>query len=255
MSLPKKWFTEPLRSSMRKLVRPCTSLTRRKQLQIKLSMPRAAFEDLLQGLPMMDEPNGVDGLQRDAQQMLIPTRSSRQLLRFNYTLSRPSHLERAWRLQDFDGRDPNSRARSGRRRPQRAAIPYKRGLGSARLMLSQAAGKRGVLSRVLAMVCGNVLVEYKEPTMERRMGQLKLSFFVLSMDSSGHIIWPTNFGVRTQGALRLQARTFLKRMLDDPLYPTDEAMRRALTQSGSSLLRDHQVARQAARRAAAAAQN
>ena len=49
----------------------------------------------------------------------------------------------------------------------------------------------------------------------------------------GHIIWPTNFDSRTRAQLRLQARTLLKKMIDDPLSPVDETMAPALTGPGT----------------------
>ena len=66
------------------------------------------------------------------------------------------------------------------------------------------------------------------------MPTLTLTFFVLSMDKSGHIIWPTNFSARSQAALRMQARALLQKMMDDPLNPVDSTMAPALTGLGTS---------------------
>ena len=37
--VPRAWYLDPMRKSMRLLVRPCTGLTRRKQLVIKDRLP------------------------------------------------------------------------------------------------------------------------------------------------------------------------------------------------------------------------
>ena len=71
----------------------------------------------------------------------------------------------------------------------------------------------------ISMVCGNVVLELKEPVKLERMPTMTLTFFVLSMDKKGHIVWPTNFDARTRAALRLQARALLQKMIDDPLNP------------------------------------
>ena len=147
---------------MAKLVRPCTSLTRRKQLSITKECPKEVFQELMAGLPLESEENGVEGLKRDAQGLLEPTKAPPhgRLRHFKYTLARASHRELLWRLQDFDGRDPNVRRRG--RAPQNGPVPYKRGLGCARLFLSKAAGRRGQKSRTLACerhsVCVRALV-------------------------------------------------------------------------------------------------
>ena len=84
------------------------------------------------------------------------------------------------------------------------------------------------------MVCGNVIVQLKESATQAQMPTLTLTFFVLSMDKSGHIIWPTNFSARSQAALRMQARALLQKMMDDPLNPVDSTMAPALTGLGTS---------------------
>ena len=85
-----------------------------------------------------------------------------------------------------------------------APAQYMRGAGCARARLSLAAQKRGHASQTLSMVAGNVVVKYREPTGQRAMPTLKLVFFVLTMDKSGNITWPTNYEVSTQAALRMQ---------------------------------------------------
>ena len=110
-------------------------------------------------------------------------------------------------------------------------------MGCARLYLSQAGEKRGQLARVMAMVCGNLVIDYREPTGFRRMPRLMIRMFVLSMDRQGHIIWPVDFEPRTKAALRKQARAMLSIMLDQPeSYPVDDSWRPALTQASDARL-------------------
>lgn len=95
----------------------------------------------------------------------------------------------------------------------------KRGAGAARARLSCAEQRRGGVPQTISMICGNVVVELKESAAQERMPTMTLTFFVLSMDKTGHIIWPTNFEAKTRAALRLQARALLQKMMDDPLNP------------------------------------
>ena len=103
-------------------------------------------------------------------------------------------------------------------------------------MLSEADEKRGMTGSVLAMVAGLLNVNYREPRKLGGMPTLNLSFFVLTMDGAGHIVWPTNFEPSTRAALRKLARRELAVMLADPLYPASPAMAAALTQAGESYL-------------------
>ena len=54
------------------------------------------------------------------------------------------------------------------------------------------------------MVCGNVIVQLKEPKGKDRMPTLTITFFVLSVDKTGHIVWPTEFEPPAKAALRMQ---------------------------------------------------
>lgn len=236
---------------MRKLTRPCTSLTRRKQLRIKVPMPRQGFEKLMQPIAEGE----IEGLRRSAGQLEPTTavKASSSVMHFKYIIRKGSVSNKLWRLEDLDRRP----AVSGRGRPPKGPriepIPYKRGLGCSRLFLSHAAGARGAQCKVLAMVCGNVIVHFKEPMHSARMPTLTIDFFVLSMDHNGHIIWPTAFDERSKAALRKQARMLLQDMLDDSLYPVHPAFAAAMTQTSSSLLSNLQVQRRAERAASRAA--
>lgn len=120
--------------------------------------------------------------------------------------------------------------------PQRAHVPVlpHRGAGAARARLSMAEQRRGGVPQSMSMVCGNVIIHLKESVKQTHMPSLRIIFYVLTMDKKGHIIWPTEFSTTTQAALRLQARTLLKKMMDDPLNPVDATMAPALTGNGTS---------------------
>ena len=45
LSLPSSWFLDPFWAKVQKLVRPSTSMTRRKELKIEMRMPRETFEE------------------------------------------------------------------------------------------------------------------------------------------------------------------------------------------------------------------
>ena len=108
-----------------------------------------------------------------------------------------------------------------------------RGAGCARARLSGAEEMRGGVPQTMSMVCGNVIVQYKEYINELNMGVVKIVFKVLMLDKNGHITWPTDFAPATKAALRQQARALLRKMMDDPLNPVDETMAPALIGPGS----------------------
>ena len=132
-------------------------------------------------------------------------------------------------VREYDGK-PARRARV-------AAPPqFKRGAGCARARLSVAEQKRGGVPQTMSMVCGNVLVHFTESIKQEKMPTLSITFYVLTMDKTGHITWPTDFDTQTRAQLRVQARKLLKSMIDDPLNPVDETMAPALTGAGTSAL-------------------
>ena len=290
-SCPTRWFRDPLDKAIKKLVRPSTALTRRKEITIKMSMPREVFEDFVAPLTEDD----VEGMQRRPDGSLIPTSKTSALYKYKYTLKRGSVTDKLFRLQELDPElpppkkslpevehigtgnvyevekieqsrkkgkrteylikwlnypdsantwEPASRihfalvaAFEGKPAAQpRVSAPVlpKRGAGAARARLSCVEQRRGGIPQTISMVCGNVIVELKESATQARMPTLTLTFFVLSMDKSGHIIWPTNFSARSQAALRMQARALLQKMMDDPLNPVDSTMAPALTGLGTS---------------------
>lgn len=201
---------------MRVRVRPVTALTRRKQLEVKIQIPKRVFDDLME--PLLDK--GVVGLERGFMGTLKPTSYTQRVLRYDYILNKGSLSDAFFHLETMDPL-PTGRMTSAKRQ-------YKRGLGCARLHLSAAAGARGEKAMTLAMVCGAVIICYREPTRFRAMGTLSIKMFVLSMDHTGHIIWPITFAAKAMASLRNQARTLLTRMMADPLFPISNKMKAAL---------------------------
>ena len=219
--MPAKWFLDPLRQSMRTLVRPCTALSRRKQLTISAQMPFRCFMDLMSPL----EDGSVEGLQRDHMGRLVPTKETPSMKRYQYVIRRGSLHDKLFSLQDFEVQKNKRNKR------------WRRSTGCARLYLSQAAERRGQVAHVMAMVCGNMIIDFREPRGLQRIPRLTLRLFVLSMDRSGHIVWPVDFEPRTKAALRKQARILLEKMLASPqTYPVDSSWEAALTQGSDSRL-------------------
>ena len=147
--LPKAWFLDPLRQSMRTLVRPCTGLTRRKQLTIKAQLPARCFQEVMQPL----QEGAAELVERDSSGNLRPTKQTAGMRTYKYVVRRGSLHDKIFALQDFEKRGP---------RPKQAR--WRRSCGCARLFLSHAAERRGQVATVMAMVCGNVVYEYREPT-------------------------------------------------------------------------------------------
>lgn len=217
--VPKHWFADPLNITMKKVVRPPTKLTRRKELEINLRIPMEIFVDLMKPMDTGDMENFE---WEDAQKTkLKPTKTTKGLEHFSYTISKPEKVDKFWCLQE---REPVRR-----KRKDGALVPYRRGLGSSRLHLSTAAEERGERTDLLAQVTGNVTVALKVPTKERAMPYLKMTLKVSTLNKFGHIEWATAFGARTAAALRKQMEHHLKTMVEDPLYPT-------LTQGAAGLL-------------------
>ena len=132
-------------------------------------------------------------------------------------------------IRAYEGKPPAPPTAS---RQRRARLP-KRGAGCARANLSEAAEKRGEVPQSISMICGNVEVQLLESVHQLYMPRATVTFMVLTMDKTGHIVWPTNFEPNTRAALRMQARVLLKRLMDDPLSPVDATMAPALTSKGT----------------------
>jgi hypothetical protein len=219
IKVPKHWFAEPLNSIMKKVVRPPTKRSRRKELEINLRIPMEIFVDLMKP---MDTGDMEKFEWEDAQKTkLKPTKETKGLQHFSYMISKPEKVDKFWRLQE---REPVRR-----KRKDGALVPYRRGLGSSRLHLSSAAEERGERTDLLAQVTGNVTVALKVPTKERAMPYLKMGLKVSTLNKFGHTEWGTAFGARTAAALRKQMEHHLRTMVEDPLYPT-------LTQGAAGML-------------------
>eukprot|EP00965_Chrysotila_dentata_P134507 4448914-Pleurochrysis_carterae.AAC.2 len=137
-------------------------------------------------------------------------------MRFTYVLRKGKQTEKLWKLHEHEQFAPKPGGKALRR-----AHPWKRGIGCARLQLSGTAGRRGELACTLAMVCGNIIIGFIEPRRHKAMPTVTFKFSVMSMDSNGHVIWPTNFQERTRAYQRKQAWALLSKLMADPLYPPD----------------------------------
>ena len=217
---PIVWHREPLRQSMRKLIRSPTANLRRKQLVIKEKVPREILEELVETMTDGD----MVGLKRVAG-VVQPTATTYACEHYRFESLNGSVTDKLFRNQDFDLMSRHG----GAKEPKVPKGPYKRGLGAAMVRLSRADQKRGLLVKEMSMACGNILLNMRVPRRLEGMPTVELLFFVLTMNHKGEIIWPTNFEPRTRAALRNQARALLTKMLADPLYPIDPAMRKALT--------------------------
>jgi hypothetical protein len=296
-SCPTSWFRDPLDAAIKNAVKPATMLTRRKEISIKMQLPRSVFEDFLSPLTEGD----AEGLKRDeATGLLIPTKVTAAVRTYKYLIKRGSVSDRLFHLQTFDPspRAPSTRTATGVQivqageedvweveaiiearktkraewlvkwegwseaynsweprahinpaliaefegkppppppaapKEQRVSLP-KRGAGCARANLTLAAAQRGEIPQSISMVCGNVSVELQESVTQAYMPKATLTFQVLTMDKTGHIVWPTTFEAPTRAALRMQARALLRKLIDDPLSPVDETMAPALSGRGS----------------------
>jgi hypothetical protein len=205
---------------MKTVVRPPTKKTRRKELYLDLKVPMEVFLDLMKPMDTGDMKNFE---WKDAEKTgLVPTDDKRKTFsEYKYTIARPDKVDKFWRLQDWEP--------VKRKRKEGKLVPYRRGLGCARLHLSTAAEQRGQRTDLLAQVTGNVIVHFKVPKKERAMPSLKITLKVSTLNKHGYVEWATAFDQRTAATLRKQMADHLKAMVADPLYPT-------LTQSTQGLL-------------------
>jgi hypothetical protein len=213
--VPKHWFADPLNHSMAVMVRPPTALTRRKQLTLEVRVPQQTFFDLVQPL----ETNDIDGFEwLDAKKSALkPTEVKKSFSLYKYTISKPSQVDKVWRLESQD---------SKRARPTKKGktLPFRRGHGSAKLHLSQAEARRGARTCLMSQVTGNVVMQLKVPAEQRVMPTLTIKFAVSTMDEQGNIEWASTYGAKTAAALRKQMQHHLSRMASDPEYPTLDHM-------------------------------
>ena len=221
--VPLEWFLCPLFARLKRMVKPATTKTARSMQSLKMKMPRACMEKLLEGL----DDDCLPGFSRAASGAVKPTRVTGNNRVWHYSIQKASTVGKILTLEKADlTKGPNGKLPKG---------PSKRGLGAAMLILSKANQKRKMGSKRLAQVAGTLTFTYVEPKKMEDMGTLVLAFMVFSMDHTGHIIWPSNFSDRSRAILRKSARSNLEMMLSDPLYPTHPDFAHALTEEGNSV--------------------
>ncbi|KAL1515340.1 hypothetical protein AB1Y20_001971 [Prymnesium parvum] len=226
IALPKHWFSEPLRHSMKTVVRPPTARTRRKQQTIKAKVPEETFFDLMKPL----ETGCTQGFEWiDAEKTrLMPTAEKPSYILFKYTFARPSVLDQIWRLEEETA--TRKKDKDG------CLIPFRRGHGCARLHLSHAAADgRGERTDLIAQVTGNTTITFKVPKLKRAMPSLCIKVSVSSMDRAGHVVWANTYSTSTAAALRKQMRHHLTHMIESSEYPTLTHMSSALTHTSDEV--------------------
>lgn len=109
VKVPKHWFSQPLLKSMKKLVRPATAKTRRRQVRIKMGMVMEAFVDLIS--PLVGE--GVEGLEWEDEnsKVLKPTAVTQSLEKYHYLIRKPSLLDKFWRMEEHELEQGGKRSR------------------------------------------------------------------------------------------------------------------------------------------------
>lgn len=125
VAVPVCWYLQPLYHNLKKLIRPPTSRTRRKLLEVYLPLPRELFELFM--APVLDGDatylaDSTKTLERDEAGTLVPTKVSQQLRQFNYIIRRPMVTDRLVQLQQADLK-PGPSARPGK-----AGRPWRRGM-------------------------------------------------------------------------------------------------------------------------------
>jgi hypothetical protein len=98
-SCPTSWWLKPFWAALKKLVRPATANRRRKELIIKMQMPREVFVEILSPLTTED----CKELQRDGDGHLKPTKVTGALNYFHYSIKKGSVTDK---LFAFDSLDP-----------------------------------------------------------------------------------------------------------------------------------------------------
>ena len=105
-STPISWFLNPLKKTIKKLVRPAVAHTRRKELEIKVAMPREAFEEFLSPL----QPADAAGLTRDSiTGLLEPTETTDTLRKWRFAIRKGSVSDRLFHLDTLDPPPPPTR--------------------------------------------------------------------------------------------------------------------------------------------------
>ena len=218
---PPEWVMYPYLKAVRKLIRPPTARTRRKQVKVSVPFSRSCFEHLMAQM----QENDVDDLERTPAGRLIPTKETKALLRFNYKISKPTALNTFFSLEKTDMLLPAGGSRRG---------PFRRGSGAARAHVTAKDARQGKIAGAISMACGNTLIHFKESTNKLQQPTLTVLFFVMTMDKSGHVLWPTVFSDKARAMLRKAARRQVQIMMDSSDHPVDASWGPSLTGTGSS---------------------
>ena len=110
------------------MVRPTTSLTRRRLVEVKVSLPKECFDDFMEPL----QEGEAEGVSRDETSgALLPTRETATTNFWAYVIHRPMVTDRLLKLETSDeGAGPRASER-----PARKKGAWRHGLGCGRLWL------------------------------------------------------------------------------------------------------------------------
>ena len=208
VTLPLEWFWTRLVTALVSLIKPTTLDTRRVEKHLKMEMPMEVVEELFS--PFEDQE--VEGLmweETESGKRLKPNATTRLNHFYAMRMIKGKQLDKLYRLQHSD-------VKKGKKDTQ-----HKRGMGAGRLHLSKAAARKGQVSCLLAMVCGESRIRVTQPRDWRKMPVLRIRLMTMSMDGGGNIILPCEFTCpKYRAALRLQANALLQTMSKDDDYPT-----------------------------------
>jgi hypothetical protein len=221
--VPTAWLSEPFSSALRKAVKPATSRTRRRLVQVRAKVPEEVFQDFVACL----EDGDALGVQRDDSGKLVPTKTTQTSQIYDYTIKKPTVVGKLFSLED---RDP--KPAPGAREPG----AWHRGFKSSMLVLSQNGHKKGKKGEKVSMVAGTVRVHCRIPRRWKGWPTLTVRYFVLTMAHNGTITWPAKFTQTSRALLRKQVRQHVTAMLEDDRYPVHAQMSSCLTTGGDSFL-------------------
>ena len=221
ISIPVSWLVKPFLSSLRAVVKPATSKTKRRVIEIKCKYPLELFQDFLSPLQEGD----VEGLARNEAGDFCPTKSTGTSHHYDYKLKRPLVTDKLFALEKTD-QEPGPRTKE--------PGAWKRGSGGARLNLPLQGHKKGGLATTISMVAGSAHVKLIVPKRERAWPVMTLRFFCLTAARTGSISWPANFSTISRALLRKLVEQKLEAMLSDDTYPTHPSMADALQATGQA---------------------
>ena len=228
ISVPARWIVTPFLASLKAVVKPPTSKTKRRVIQVKCKYPLELFEDFMKPLQNGDALL----LERDEEGHLKPTKDTASSTHYEYKIKRPTVTDKLFSLEKAD-------VEPGPRTKEPGA--WRRGSGAARLNLPQTAHKKGRMATSISMVAGSCHVHLIVPKRERNWPSLTLRFLCLTANRRGNISWPANFATESRGLLRKLVKQKLQAMLKDDSYPTHPLMSEA---AGSSSAGDTVLALQ-----------